>query len=164
MSRSKHESWVLVNKSVVYRFGSFNSIPRGINSIYIVIYYCTCMAACIAATLTSSQFMGVFGIQILSYCMRMYLSTTCIQDKYHFMIFQIFISVSISINMEHSKQLKSSISITITTVCLSYSSSYLKLFREAMKLKGNFSSFDLDIEARREIIQKGIQKQPIPYR
>ena len=29
-----------------------------------------------------------------------------------------------------------------------------------MKLKENFSSFGLDIEARREIIQMGIQKQP----
>ena len=41
---------------------------------------------------------------------------------------------------------------------LSYSSSYLISFRETMKLKENFSSFDLDIGARREIIQMGIQK------
>ena len=75
-------------------------------------------------TLTSSQFLGVFWIQF-SYCMRMYLSTTCIQDKYHFIIFLIFISLSIGLNMEHSKQLKSSTCITITAGHLSYSSSYL---------------------------------------
>ena len=67
------------------------------------------------------------------------------------MIFLILIGVSISLNMEHSKQLKVSTSITITTGHLSYSSIYLKSFREAMKLKENFSSFDLDIETRREI-------------
>ena len=78
-------------------------------------------------TLTSSQFLRVFGIQFSSYCMRMYQSTTCIQDKYLF-IFLIFISVSIRLNMEHSKQLKSITSSTITTGCLSYSSSYLKSF------------------------------------
>ena len=39
-----------------------------------------------------------------------------------------------------------------------------KSFKEAMKLKENFSSFDIDIESRREIIQMGIQKQPRLYR
>ena len=33
-----------------------------------------------------------------------------------------------------------------------------------MKLKDNFSSFDLDIETKREIIQMGIQKQARLYR
>ena len=65
----------------------------------------------------------------------MYLSTTCIQDKYHFVIFLIFINVSIGLNMEHSKQLKSGTSITITTGCLSYSSYYLKSFKEAMGIQ-----------------------------
>ena len=58
--------------------------------------------------------------------------------------------------MENTEQLESSTSITITTACLSYSSSYLKSFREATKLKENFSSVDFDIETRREIIQMGI--------
>ena len=113
---------------------------------------------------TSSQFLGVYEIQFSLYCIRMYLSTTCMQDKNHFMIFFIFISASIGFNMEHSKWLKSSTSITITTGCLSYSTSYQKLFREAMKLKENFSSFYLDIETRREIIQMGIQKHWRLYR
>ena len=110
--------------------------------------YCTCMEAMNFCP-HLSQILGVFVIQFSSYHTRMYLSITCIQDKYHFMILLIFNGVSISLNMEHSEQLESGTSINITTGCLSCLSSYLKSLREATKLKENFSSFDLDIETRR---------------